>query len=102
MIPALRKKFREFRFSFGEVSRNVEWENESHGLSMELDALLENGSHAMVVEVKTKLDKADIDEQRGRMDKARRYASLRGDTRQFYSLEVNTPPLGAVKKRSEK
>jgi hypothetical protein len=80
----LPEKFREFGFSFGEVYRNVKWKNKSHDLSMELDALLGNGSQAMVVEVKAKLDKADIDEQAGRMEKVRRYADLRGDGREFY------------------
>jgi hypothetical protein len=47
-------------------------------------SLAENGAQAMVVEAKAKLDKADIDEQIIRMEKVRRYADLRGDTRQFY------------------
>jgi hypothetical protein len=84
LTPGLRGKFEKFGFSFGELSRNVEWENKSHNLSMELDALLENGKQAMVVEVKAKLDKADVDEQISRMEKVRRYADLHGDTRQFY------------------
>jgi hypothetical protein len=84
LIPGLRGKFERFGFSFGQLSRNIEWENKSHNFSMELDALLENGAQAMVVEVKAKLDKADIDEQISRMEKVRRYADLRGDTRQFY------------------
>jgi hypothetical protein len=84
LTPGLRGKFESFGFSFGELSRNVEWENKSHGLSMELDALLENGTQAMVVEVKAKPDKADIDEQIGRMEKVRHYADLHGDGRQFY------------------
>ncbi|MDR0638904.1 MAG: hypothetical protein LBG27_08410 [Spirochaetaceae bacterium] len=72
LIPALRGKFKEFGFFFGQVSRNVEWENESQNLCMELDALLENGSQVMVVEVKAKLEKADIDNQIGRMENVRR------------------------------
>ncbi|MDR0638637.1 MAG: hypothetical protein LBG27_07035 [Spirochaetaceae bacterium] len=66
------------------MSRNVKRKNKSHNLSMELYALLENDKQAMVVEVKAKLDKADIDEQISRMEKVRRYVSLCGDTRQFY------------------
>jgi hypothetical protein len=84
LIPGLRGKFEKFGFSFGELSRNVEWENKRHNLSMELDALLENGTQAMVVEAKAKLDKADIDEQIGRMEKVRRYANLHDDGRRFY------------------
>jgi hypothetical protein len=51
---------------------------------MEFDALLENGTQAMVVEVKAKLDKNDVDEQISRMEKVRRYADLYKDSRQFY------------------
>jgi hypothetical protein len=84
LTPGLRGKFEQFDFSFVELSRNVEWENKSHNLSIELDALLENGAQAMVVEVKAKLDKDDIDEQMNRMENVRCYADLHGDTRQFY------------------
>jgi hypothetical protein len=84
LTPSLRGKFDQFDFTFGEVSRNVEWEKKEHNLSMELDALLENGDQAMVVEVKAKLDKADVDEQINRMAKVRQYANFQGDKRQFY------------------
>ena len=84
LLPALPEKFKDFGFSFGEVYRNVKWKNESCGLSMELDALLGNGGQAMVVEVKARLDKADVDDQAERMENVRRYADLRGDARQFY------------------
>jgi hypothetical protein len=82
LTPGLRGKFDKFGFTFGELSRNVEWEKIN--LSMELDALLENGNQAMVVEVKAKLDKADVDEQVNRMEKVRQYANLQSDKRQFY------------------
>ena len=84
LTPGLRVKFEKFGFAFGKLNRNCEWESEDHNLSMEFDALLENGTQAMVVEVKTKLDKNDIDEQISRMEKVRRFADLHGNTRQFY------------------
>ena len=84
LIPALQGKFMDIGFSFEEISRNVVWKNESHGFLIELDALLKNDTQAMVVEVKAKLDKTDIDEQIGRMEKVRQYANLHGDTRQYY------------------
>ncbi|MDR1411614.1 MAG: hypothetical protein LBI91_05375 [Spirochaetaceae bacterium] len=96
LTPGLRGKFEKFGFSFGELSRNVEWENKNQNISMELDALLENGTQAMVVEVKAKLDKADIDEQIGRMEKVRRYADLRGDARQFYCAMAALSASGRV------
>jgi hypothetical protein len=84
LTPGLRGKFEKFGFAFGKISRNSEWENEEHNLSMEFDALLENGTQAMVVEVKAKLDRNYIDEQISRMEKVRRFAGLHNDTRQFY------------------
>lgn len=84
LIPGLVDKLDQFGFAFGEVSHNITWKNREHNLAMELDALLENGKEAMVVEVKTKLDKADIDEQIGRMEKVRVFADLHGDTRRFF------------------
>jgi hypothetical protein len=86
LVPGLLDKFEQFGFSFGELSHNVKWKEKEHNLSMELDALLENGAQAMVVEVKAKLDMADLDEQAGRMEKVRRYADLKGDGRQFFCV----------------
>jgi hypothetical protein len=84
LTPDLRRKFKKFGFAFGKISRKLEWENEEHNFLMEFDALLENGTQAMVVEVKVKLDKKDVDEQINRMEKVRCYANLYNDTRQFY------------------
>jgi hypothetical protein len=83
LVPDLVDKFEHFGFSFGKLSHNIRWKKKDHSFSMELDALLENGGQAMVVEVKARLDKADIDEQISRMEKVRRFADLEGDTRQF-------------------
>jgi len=84
LTPALRRKFKKFGFAFNKISRNLEWENEKYDFLMEFDAFLEDGVQAMIVEVKAKLDKNDIDEQINRMEKLRRYADLYNDTRQFY------------------
>ena len=84
LIPALQGKFMDIGFSFDEIARNVVRKNESHDFFIELDALLKNDKQAMVVEVKAKLDKTDIDEQIGRMEKVRQYANLHGDSRQYY------------------
>jgi hypothetical protein len=85
LVPDLVDKFARLGFAFGKVSHNVKWKKKAYNLSMELDALLENGSQAMVVEAKAKLDKTDVDEQIDRMEKVRRYADMDGDTRQFFA-----------------
>jgi hypothetical protein len=97
LLPDLVDHFERFGFSFGKLSHNVKWKKKDYNLSMELDALLENGKQAMVVEVKAKLDKADVDEQIGRMERVRRYADLDGDSRQFYAaLAAMTAPDKAI------
>ncbi len=45
--------------------------------------MLENGTQAIAVEVKTKLRKTDIDDHLLRMEKIRKYADEHGDKRQF-------------------
>jgi hypothetical protein len=44
---------------------------------------LENGNQAMVVEVKTKLRREDIDDHLKRMKRVRKYADDHGDKREF-------------------
>jgi hypothetical protein len=78
-------QFEQFGFAFGKLSHDVTWKKKEYNLSIAFDALLENGSQAMVVEAKAKLDKADVDEQIDRMEKVRRYADMDGDTRQFFA-----------------
>jgi hypothetical protein len=97
LTPGLRGKFEEFGFSFAKLNRNVEWEDKSHNILLEHDAVLENGTQAMIVEVKSKLDKADVDEQISRMEKVRRYADLKNDTRQFFcAIAALTAPNNVI------
>ena len=84
LTPDLRKKFKKFGFTFNELHRNTEWESEEHNFLMEFDALLENGTQAMIVEAKAKLDKNDVNEQIIRMEKVRKFADIKNDNRQFY------------------
>ncbi|MDR1618234.1 MAG: hypothetical protein LBS06_04200, partial [Treponema sp.] len=76
LIPGLPEKFKQFGFDFGAISRNRKINNEKHNIHAEIDAFLENGTQAMAVEVKAKLQKADVDNHIRRMEKLRRYADL--------------------------
>ena len=51
---------------------------------MELDALLVNGTKAMIVEVKSKLKKEYVNDFLDKMETVRRYADLKDDVRHFY------------------
>jgi hypothetical protein len=52
--------------------------------------MLENGTQAIAVEVKTKLRKTDIDDHLLRMEKIRKYADEHGDKRQFMGAMAAT------------
>jgi hypothetical protein len=86
MTPDLPKKFKQFGFKFERII-TVKY---AEGVYAEIDALLENGTQAMVVEVKTTLRQADIDEHLIRMEKVRAYADEHGDKRQFMGAMAAT------------
>jgi hypothetical protein len=79
LIPGLPEKFRKFGYSFNRVATYIY----SAGVYAQIDGMLENGTQAIAVEVKTTLRKADIDDHLVRMEKIRKHASEHGDTRQF-------------------
>ncbi|MDR1239979.1 MAG: hypothetical protein LBK27_07685 [Treponema sp.] len=84
MTAGLPKKFKRFGFTFDRIT-TVKWADGENNIYTEIDGLLENGSQAMVVEVKTTLRNEDIDDHLVRMEKVRKYADIRGDTREFLS-----------------
>jgi hypothetical protein len=79
MTPDLPKKFKKFGFSFSRIT-TIKY---AEGVYAEIDALIENGTQAVVVEVKTTLRQADIDDHLLRMEKVRKYADEHDDKRQF-------------------
>jgi len=79
LIPGLPEKFKKFGYSFNRVATY----SYSAGVYAQIDGMLENGTQAIAVEVKTTLRKADIDDHLIRMEKIRKHASEHGDTRQF-------------------
>jgi hypothetical protein len=90
LIPGLPEKFKQFGFDFDAISRNRKINNDKHNIHAEIDAFLENGTQAMAVEVKAKLQEADVDGHIKRMEKLRRYADLRGDRRKFFGALAAT------------
>jgi len=79
LIPGLPEKFKKFGYSFNRVATY----SYSAGVYAQIDGMLENGTQAIAVEVKTTLRKVDIDDHLIRMEKIRKHASEHGDTRQF-------------------
>jgi uncharacterized Zn ribbon protein len=90
LVPDLPEKFQQFGFDFGVINRNRKINNKEHNIHAEIDAFLENGTQAMAVEVKAKLQKADVDNHIMRMEKIRRYADLFGDKREFFGALAAT------------
>ncbi|MDR0722192.1 MAG: hypothetical protein LBF75_05275 [Treponema sp.] len=84
LVPGLPEKFRPFGFNFGVLNRNRKIKDDEHSIHAEIDAFLENGTQTMAVEVKVKLQMADVDTHIKRMEKLRRYADLHGDRWEFF------------------
>jgi len=82
MTPALPQKFKSLGFSFDKIT-TVQWAVKGN-IYAELDGLLENGTQAMIVEVKTTLEIEDVNDHLKRMEKVRKYADEHGDKRQFF------------------
>ncbi|GBU27125.1 hypothetical protein R84B8_00648 [Treponema sp. R8-4-B8] len=81
MTPALPQKFKSLGFTFDKIT-TVQWAAQGN-IYAELDGLLENGTQAMVVEVKTTLEIEDINAHIKRMEKVRKYADDHNDKREF-------------------
>ena len=79
MTPDLPHKFKQFGFSFNRIT-TIKY---AEGVYAEIDGLIENGTQAIVVEVKTTLRQADIDDHILRMEKVRKHADEYNDKRQF-------------------
>jgi seryl-tRNA synthetase len=62
VVPKLEEKFRELGFEFEKLHRNSKFKDPEHGIFMELDAFLENGSKAMAVDINSKPTVEEIDD----------------------------------------
>jgi len=83
IAPNLQEKFNAFGYDFQEASTKVKIRDKKNDIKFEIDVYLQNGDTAMLVEIKSKLLIGDINGHIERIEKMRRYANLRGDTRKF-------------------
>jgi len=79
LIPGLPKKFKKFGYNFNRLASY----SYTDGVYAQIDGMLENGTQAIAVEVKTKLRQSDIDDHLVRMEKIQKHADENGDKRQF-------------------
>jgi hypothetical protein len=83
VAPNLREKFRELGLNFPQANLNTDVSDYDNKIFFEIDAFLQNGDKAMLVEVKTKPTAEDVKDHIKRLEKMRVYADLRGDKRVF-------------------
>jgi hypothetical protein len=76
-------KFQKMGYEFSQCASNVTFRNKKLNISGEIDLFLEDGDVALLIEVKTKLEIADIKEHIARLEKYGRYADAKGDKRRF-------------------
>jgi chromosome segregation ATPase len=83
IAPNLCDKFDEYGYDFETASSNYRRKDRKNNISFQVDVMLENGDKAMLIEIKTKLETADVKEHIERLEKMRKYADLHGDKRTF-------------------
>jgi Holliday junction resolvase-like predicted endonuclease len=79
----LLEKFEELGFEFTAISRNLVIKNKRKEHLAEIDILLEDGEYVMAVEVKSLLNKTDVEEHQERMKIVRGYADKHADKRKY-------------------
>jgi hypothetical protein len=82
-VPNLTEQFKAYGYTFTKTQRDIVIADYANDIHTEIDALLENGDYAIVVEIKTKLTQAHIDEHIERLEKVRKNADLHSDKRKF-------------------
>jgi hypothetical protein len=81
--PNILEKFRALGYAFTKVYSNVEFFDRAWRALTEVDIWLENGEFMMVVEIKSRLRRRDVEEQAGRMELLRADLDEREDRRKL-------------------
>jgi hypothetical protein len=84
VVPNIVQKFNALGYHFEDISGERKFFNPETGrIEAEFDIILENGSHSVGVEVKTKPQEKDIGEHIRRIEWLRGYKDKRGDKREI-------------------
>jgi hypothetical protein len=97
IAPNLREKFRELGYDFPKANLNSDVSDYTNKIHLEIDVMLENGTMAMLVEIKTKLTTEHVNEHIERLEKMRKYADLHGDKRSFLGAVAGVITTSNVK-----
>ena len=86
------EKFQVLGYDVTGCSPNKSFKNKALGISGEIDLLLDDGDVAVLIEVKTTLETADVRSHIERLAKYRRYADARGfgDQQRFIGAVAGT------------
>ena len=76
-------KFYALGYEITEWNPRKKFINKNLGIRGEADVFLENGDVAILIEVKTSLETADVRDHIKRLEKFRRYADVKEDRRRF-------------------
>jgi len=77
------KKFQALGYEILQCARNVKYEYKKLRIRGEIDLFLENGDLAILIEVKTTLETADVRKHIRQLEDYRQCADARGDKRRF-------------------
>ena len=77
------EKFRSLDYEIMQCAQNVKYEYKKLGIRGEIDLFLEDGEIAILIEVKTTLETADVRKHIKQLEEYRRCADARGDKRRF-------------------
>jgi hypothetical protein len=88
--PAVLRLFQARGLAVREVHPDIEVEREEEG--MQIDLLVVNGAEAVLVEVKSKLTQADVDEHIERLDKFKRLMPRYADVRALGAVAAMVVP----------
>ena len=72
------EKFQAFGYDVTECCPHRSFKNKKLGIGGEIDLFLDNGDIAILIDVKTTLETADVREHIGRLQKYRRFVDARG------------------------
>jgi negative regulator of genetic competence, sporulation and motility len=97
VVPNLLAKFKSLDFAFEVAHKNTEIKDEKNNIFVEVDVFLENGDKVMIVEIKATPSAKDVDDHRARMEKLRKYADSRRDTRTYLGAVAGVVMSDSVK-----
>jgi hypothetical protein len=102
VLANINEKFNALGYEFSKTGIEVRIQDKNKNIIAEVDAMLENGEYVMAIEVKTQLRIPDVNEHLKRMEKLRRYADDRRDTRKFLGAVAGAVVDDSVKVYAQK